>query len=274
MNRRRPRLLELSSNTSAFARMYFIDDMSYPMSFVLREVGLFFPLFIYFFVGELVGDEPTVGGDYFTFVVIGIAVSTIVLGAVRGFGRSLQIAQDRGIFETFLVEPVPWLFLPFSMNIYRIGLGVVNGMLLLLVGALLGAQLVLEGIPEATIVIMLGILASISIGIVAASLMVLAKRSDPVLTIYGLFATLLGGAFFSVEQLPAWLRVFSWGIPQTYAINGSRAALMEDPGTFVIAPQEASIVLAGFTLVVLPIGLWLFHRALQFAREMGLLSGY
>jgi ABC-type multidrug transport system permease subunit len=87
-------------------------------------------------------------------------------------------------------------------------------------------------------------------------------------------ASLLGGALFSVDQLPSWLQPLAYAIPHTYVINASRAVLMEDPGTFVIPFNTAVLALLIFNVVVLAGGLWLFSRSLEYGRKMGMLSGY
>lgn len=254
--------------------MDYIEDISYPLSTILKQVGIVAPVFVYFFIGELVGENPEVGNDYFTFAVIGVGVTTILQAALSGFGGSLQRAQNRGTFETLLVEPVPWTFLPFAMNLWRIVVGSFSGSLIFLLGLALGATYILAGFPKLIVLIFLGVLASMGIGIVAASLMVLAKRSQPVLTLYGLAASLFAGALFSVDQLPPFLKALSWLIPHTYVINSARAVLMEDPGTFFIPFNQAVLALTVFNIFIFAIGLWLFSKALQYARKMGLLSGY
>jgi ABC-2 type transport system permease protein len=268
------RKVGMGSISTAFLRMDAIEDVSYPLSLILGELGVMAPVFIYFFIGELVPSSPEIGDDYFTFAVIGLCVSTILQAALGGFGGSLQRAQNRGTFETLLVEPVPWTFLPFAMNLWRVILGFLGGTLIFLLGLLLGADYVISGLPAFVLLLILGVLASMGIGILAASLMVLAKRSQPVLTLYGLAASLLAGALFSVDQLPPYLRALSWAIPHTYVINSARTVLMEDPGSFSISFGSAALALTVFNLVVFTGGLWLFNRSLQYARKMGMLSGY
>ena len=268
------RRVGMGSISTAFLRMDAIEDVSYPLSLILGELGVMAPVFIYFFIGELVPSSPEIGDDYFTFAVIGLCVSTILQAALGGFGGSLQRAQNRGTFETLLVEPVPWTFLPFAMNLWRVILGFLGGTLIFLLGLLLGADYVISGLPAFVLLLILGVLASMGIGILAASLMVLAKRSQPVLTLYGLAASLLAGALFSVDQLPPYLRALSWAIPHTYVINSARTVLMEDPGSFSISFGSAALALTVFNLVVFTGGLWLFNRSLQYARKMGMLSGY
>jgi ABC-2 type transport system permease protein len=263
-----------TSIIAAFLRMDFIEDISYPMSMMLHELGVLVPVLIYYFVGDLVGDAPEVGDDYFTFATIGLMVSTILHGALSGFGGSLQRAQNRGTFETLLVEPVPWTFLPFAMNIWRIADSFISAVLIFLLGLALGANYIMSGLPQFLALIVLGVLASTAIGILSASLMLLAKRSQPILTLYGFAASLLAGAVFSVDQLPTWMRWASYLLPHTYVINSARAVMMEDPGTFFIPFPTAVLALVAFNIVVFGLGLWLFTRSLQYARKMGMLSGY
>ncbi|MEX2624537.1 MAG: ABC transporter permease [Acidimicrobiia bacterium] len=251
-----------------------IEDLSYPLPFLLSEVGILFPIVIYVFIGELVGESPRVGGDYFTFAAIGTGVTLILQSALAGFGISLQRAQNRGQFETLLVEPLPWIYLPFAMNLWRAMLGMFNGALVLLFAGLLGANYLLSGLWQFALLALLGVVASMAIGIVAASLAIIAKRASPILSLYGMASSLLGGALFSVDQLPSWLRPFSWVIPHTYVINASRSALMSDPGSFVILPGQAIMALLVFDVVMMAVGLWLLMRSLQFARTAGILGGY
>lgn len=266
--------VKIRSVTAAFLRMDAVEDFSYPLSLAMSQAGTLAPVFIYYFVAELIGTSPEVGDDYFTFVVIGFAISTALQSALSGFGGSLQRAQNRGTFETFLVEPIPWVFLPFAMNLWKVVLGILGATLIMTLGFVLGAEFVGAGIPEFLVLIALGILASIGIGIVSASLVVLAKRAQPILALYGLASSLLAGAIFPVDLLPDWLQAMSWLLPHTYVINAARDVLMVDPGTFTIAFSTAVIALTIFNIVVFAIGLWLFSKSLQYARKMGMLSGY
>ena len=262
------------SVAAAFLRMDIIEDLSYPMSMIMSEVGTIMPVLLSFFIGELMGPRADVGGDYFTFAVIGLAITAILQGALGGFGGSLQRALNRGTLETLLVEPVPWMTLPFAMNLWRIVMGTVEGAIIIGLGVLLGASFIVGGIGQFVILIVLGILACTAIGILSASVLVLAKKSKPILTLYGMAASLLAGSLFPISYLPEWLQVFSWAIPHTYVINAARSVLMDDPGSFAISFDAAVIALLIFNVVVMTLGLWLFSRSLEYGRKMGMLSGY
>ncbi len=268
------RVLNIRSTAAAFLRMDFVEEASYPMSFAFSQLRVVMPLFTFFFIGQLVGDSPRVGGDYLTYVVIGLSVSAALQGAMAGFGGSLQRAFQRGNLETLLVEPVPWTFLPFAMNLWQAVLGLISGTLLLVLGLLLGAKFVGAGIPLFLLVTLLGVMASVSVGVLSASVLMLSLKSQPILHVYGLAASLLAGSLFSVDQLPGWLKAFSWAIPHTYVLAGARQALMENPGTFTISMEYVILALVIFNVVIMSLGLLLFRRSLEFARRMGLLSGY
>lgn len=270
-------LRSLWSMIAAFFRIEIVDDLSYPASFLMGELAVVVPVIASFFIGELTAgsrQSALFGSDYFTFAVLGLAITTVMQSSLIGFGFALQRAQERGNLETFLVEPVSWTLLPLAMNLYRAGLGLLNGGLILLTGWTLGARYDLSGLPMFLLLILLGILATQAIGVLSASFLVLAKRSQGLIRLYTLAATLLAGSVFSVEQLPPWLRLFSWMIPHTYVVTAAREQLMADSGSFTIPVDTAVPVLALFSAVVMGGGLYLFRRSLDYARRMGMLSGY
>lgn len=274
MKRLKVKLWRIKQTSMAFLRADIVEDLSYPMSLILGQLAVVVPIFVSFFIADLVGNSPEVGGDYLTFATIGLAMSAALQSTLQGFGARLQQVQDRGLFESILIEPIKWLWMPVGMNQWNMIRGFINAILLLLIGTALGADIRLSGLGATVLIVLAGMAAVSSIGILSASLMVLAKRSQPVVVLYGLAASIFGGALFSLSQLPSWLQPISYLFPHTYVLNGVRSALMEDPGTFVMPVPEALLGLGVTTAVVGGVGLWLFHRSLQIARELGLLSGY
>lgn len=268
--RRRPGKLV---TTLAFLRAEFVEEISYPATFAFSIIRSVLPLILSFFIGQLIRDDR-VGNDYLTYVAIGLGVTSMLGGALSGFGASLQRAFQRGTLETYLVEPVPWTFLPFAMNTWQVMLGLVNGTILMIVGYFLGASYQLSELPQFVLLVLVGLLATTAIGILSSAVLMLTLKSQPILLVYGMAASLLAGSVFSVSQLPDWLKFFSYLIPLTYVINGARGLLMANPGTFTIDYSTAMTVLVTFTVIVLPLGVWMFRRTLELARRLGLLSGY
>ncbi|REK40869.1 MAG: ABC transporter permease [Actinobacteria bacterium] len=270
--RKPPGLLKTSA---AFFRVDVIEEFNYPLTLVMQLLGIIVPLIPFFFISELVGpNSRTVGGDYMTFVVIGLGMTAVLTGAMSGFGSSLQRAFQRGTMEVFLVEPVPWTTLPLAMNQWTLMFGALSGLLIFGVGSLLGATYDLAGIPLALLIAVLGMISSTAIGICSAAILLLTLKSAPLLRLYSVAASRLAGSIFSVEQLPTWAEYLSYLLPHTYVINATRTLLMDDPGSFVMEPSTAIIALIIFNVVFLFIGFYMFRRALELSRKMGTLGGY
>lgn len=253
----------------AFFRLDAIDDLSYPASFVFRFLSPLLSVCLYFFQARFL-ERP----DAYTATLVGVSVAMALQMALSGFGGRLQLVQDRGTLEPVLVEPVPWWTLPLTMNIWLSLTGLVTMGLMLGAGLALGAEINVGGLPAFAMIIVLGILACNAIGILSGSLLVLAKKAGAVLALYGLAASLLGGALFSIEVLPDWLRPLSYLVPHAYVISASREVLVPGAVGAGMPFSTAIIGLVVFIAVAYPLGLWAFSKSLNYARRMGLLGGY
>jgi ABC-2 type transport system permease protein len=80
---------------------------------------------------------------------------------------------------------------------------------------------------------------------------------------------LVGGAFFPIAVLPAWLRPIGEVVPTRFAYDGLRAALFKGHG---FGGDLAMLLL--FTVVLLPISVALLSAALRAARRSGTLAAY
>lgn len=258
----------------AFLRVDFIEELNYPVSALMHVVGAIAPLIPFFFISELVGDSPRVGGDYLTFTVVGLGATTMMTVGVMGYGGRLQDALQRGTLETFLIEPVRWTTLPVAMNQWHALLGLFMSLLVFGFGVLLGANLETSELGLVMVIAILGVISAATIGIISAAVLLLTLKSAVVIRIYTLASSILAGSLFSIDQLPGWLKPLSYLLPHTYVINGMRSALMSDPGTFNLRPTTAILALLTFNIIVLPMALFLFGRTLSLSRRIGGLGAY
>jgi ABC-2 type transport system permease protein len=254
----------------AFFRLGLQQDLSYPLGFATQQLSSLLPVFLFYFVAKLV-DRP----GYFTFVVVGLIVTKIFEAGMRGFSLDMDIAINRGWLEMFLVEPLHWRMLPVSMVQWRIVQAVLNSAAMVGIAVLLGAEFDWSKWPLVLAILTLALAAGLAIGTVSASLKVLAKSGDPILFLYGLGVQLFAGVYFPLEVLPAPLRALSWVLPHTYAVLALRNSLMvEAPGWVDVTGSQAIWALVGFTALMFPFALWLYGRALELGRRLGVLGGY
>lgn len=259
-----------------FLRMGWLKSLSYPLAFAVSQIQSALELCIYYFIAQLVGQSgPAVGNDYYTFVVIGVLGALILSGGLQDFILELDESIQQGRLEMLLVEPVPWTLLPFGMAQWPIFIRTMNALIMVGLSLLLGAHFRVAGIPMVVPVLLLGLSASLAIGMMAASVKILSKRADPIMTIYTIGSSVLSGVFFPIDVLPKILRDVSVVIPQTHVLSALRKSLLpEGAGITGPSPGKAMIALVLFNVVLYPISFWLLNRSLNYGRKMGLLSGY
>ena len=116
-----------------------------------------------------------VGGDYYTFVIIGVITARMLAGGLRGLGDELELAVREGRFESLLVQPVPWLSLPFGLVQWGVIWRTVNTAVIVAIAVAMGSDFRLPGIPAALLIVLLGTFATMAIGNLAAGVKLLAK---------------------------------------------------------------------------------------------------
>lgn len=268
ITRDRPFHRKILDTVEAYIRIDLVEERMFPASAVLRYIAVLFPALLYFFQSKFLHG----GGQLFVVMLIGTSITVGLQEALTGLTNRLQFAQERGTLETYLVEPVPWAFIPVAMNIWRSIVGSVLACLMIGFGWLLGAPIRADGIPLALVVLFLGITACNAVGTLAASFLILFKRGEPVITLYGLAAGVLGGALFPISVLPSWLRWMSYLVPHSYVISAERQLLMQHPLPGGLPPLASVGILALFCVVVFGLALALFDRSLKLARRLGILS--
>jgi ABC-2 type transport system permease protein len=252
----------------AYVRVDLVEERMFPATTALRYIAVVFPVLLYHFQRTFLHlDEQT-----FLLVLIGTSVTTGLQDALTGLTSRLNFALERGTLETYLVEPVPWALIPVAMNIWRSITGTVLTCLMVAIGCLLGADIRYQAIPLALLVLFLGIAACNVIGVLAACFLVLFKRGEPVIMLYGLAASVLGGALFPISVLPPGLRWLSYLVPHSYVISAERQLLMTTPPAGGPSPGASIAILAIICVVGFTGGLFLFDRTLKYARRLGILS--
>jgi ABC-2 type transport system permease protein len=101
---------------------------------------------------------------------------------------------------------------------------------------------------------------------------VLAKRGDPLTGPLTQLTAVLSGALFPVTVFPPAIQLLARAFPAFYGINGLRDAILGSGGWRDVVPDLH--VLVGFAIVLVPLSLWCFNRAVAAARRAGTLGNY
>ncbi len=122
-----------------------------------------------------------------------------------------------------------------------------------------------------TMVLLVGSLSFIGVGVVAAILPLLFPEKGSQMThVIIALLLLISGVYYPVSVLPAWLRFFAQYSPATYVLEGTRAALLDGAPTGALWEYVLPLIVMG--ILMIPIGLWLFRQAEQYAKRTGKLK--
>jgi ABC-2 type transport system permease protein len=264
------------AQAAAVARRDLIIELSYPFNLVLRFAQVLFWCLTLFFLAKLVEDPPELAryqGDYFGFALIGIIVTTIVGVALGGFGRSVTDEQKAGTLELLLATPTRLATLmagsvvvPIALALVQVGIFIAAGWLLF------DLDIRLTGLVVAAPVLALSILVLSTFGVLSAAFVVLTKRGDPFTVLLTQMSTFVAGALFPVAVLPGPVQALAKALPAYYTLDGLRGALLTDAGAADVASDLAA--LAVYLVVLVPISVWFFSRAVAAARVTGTLGNY
>ncbi|MEJ2304341.1 MAG: ABC transporter permease, partial [Anaerolineales bacterium] len=213
------------------------------------------------------------GGDYFAFVLIGIAFAGYFGVGLSSFSSSLRQAQTTGTLEAMLTTPTALSTIILSSSLWSYLLTTLRVLVYLLIGDLfLKVNLGGGNYLGALIVLILTIISFSSLGIIAASFIMVLKRGDPITWLFNATSSFLGGIYYPVTILPGWLQFFSYLLPVTYALRAMRLALLQGASTATILSDI--LVLAVFSAILMPASLLAFRFAVRRARVDGSLSQY
>lgn len=260
----------------AFLRRDFFAHLSYRLKAALDLLSIVIYVASFYFIAKLVGRTEIMapyGGDYFPFVLIGIALSAYQSVGLRCFSQSIREEQFMGTLESVLAAPVSVSsFLLASAQWDFLYATVEAGGYLLAGVFLFGAALPAANFSAAAVIAFLTLCTLLSLGILSAAFIVKFKRGDPVAWLLTAVSELLGGVFFPTSLLPGSLRTISRFIPMTYSLDGLRLALLKGASVSDVMPYAWT--LAAFTAILMPAGVLAFRKALDSARREGSLGHY
>ena len=161
--------------TTAFIKRDFIILTSYKMAFLTTSLGAVFPLLSYFFIAKMVPGNlqeglTKYGGDYFSFMLIGIAFTTYFTMAVQEFSALMRRDQMAGCLEALLSSQTDTKSLIFMSAIFKF---IHNGSVLIIMFVIailfLGFDISKINLASMLLTVFLSFITFISLGIFSAA---------------------------------------------------------------------------------------------------------
>jgi len=262
----------------AFVWRDIIEDTSYKLSFFMQFISIFISTSMFYFFSRLLGETGSsslkpYGGDYFSFVLIGIAFYSYLGVSMKSLSETIREGQMLGTLEALLVTQTEIPTIIISSSLYSFIWASLKVAVYLLLGVYaFGVDIGSANLAGAVIVLILTIISFGSLGIISASFVMVLKRGDPVSWIFSSVSGLLGGLYYPVSVLPDWLQRFSYLLPVTYALEGMRMAVLQGHSLSDLLPNILALTV--FSIIMLPLSLLIFRFAVRKAKKDGSLTQY
>ncbi len=262
----------------AFFCRDLISDATYKTAFIMQMVGMVVSVLTYFFLSRLMADIGTThlkpyGGNYFAFVLIGIAFISYLNFSITGLSGIIREGQMLGTLEAILVTPTSIPTIIFSSSLYGFFWATVNVIIYLVFGSLFfDLDLGHANLTAAFAILLLTIVSSTGLGIISASFIMIVKRGDPIGWLFVKVAGLICGLYYPLSVLPGWLQTAAKAMPVTHSLEGMRMAILNGYSLSQLAPTI--LILCLFSIVILPSSLVLFQKAVIKAKRDGSLTHY
>ena len=261
----------------AFIRRDALVAASYRVGVMMSLVSLVALTVPVYFIAEaiqpLVGDAiASEGGQYFAFVIAGLATFQIVNAAVAAIPTALATGLRTGTFEALLTTPARLPALLAGMLGYPLLWSMARAIVLLTVAAALGAPFAPAGVALAPLIWLAIALAYVPFGLLASAFLVLTRTAGPIPAGVLTVSMFLGGVYYPTNVIPSWLQSVCDVVPLTYGLRALRRTMA---GEALSIEVGADLAILGVLACVLLLGSMLvLEAALRHARRSGNLAQY
>ena len=222
-----------------------------------REVGRFFSVYRQTVIPGLISSVLYIlifgftleqriseiqGVSYTMFILPGLIMMNTLTNASSNTSSLMLQMKLLQQLPDLLTAPLSGLEIALAYIIGGAIRGMVNGILVLLVGVIL-IDLPISNLPGTLMFIFLASWAFSSMGLVMGQL---AESWDQLAMIQNFFLTplsFLGGVFYSIKMLPEWAQSLSFINPIYYMINGIRYTILEKSDSPVIISFWMAVLL-------------------------------
>jgi len=262
----------------AFFKRDFKIATSYRMQFVTQGFGIILTTFSFFllskmFDGNQVSQLEPYGGDYFSFVIIGIALNDYFSISTNTFANEIRTSQIVGTLESLLVTPTSIVTILLSSYVYKLLSTSFRIFFYILVGVFLFDMLLQPvNVVALSLAFLLTLLPFFGIGLVSAAFIIVFKQGNPIGGLMAMSSGLLGGVMYPVTVLPDWLTPFSVVLPITHGLEAIRQILLNGAGLADIQKQLS--ILSILSIISLVTGLISIYYGLKTAKNEGSLLHY
>ncbi len=258
--------------------------LSYRMWVITETMSTIASISMYSFMGLQVTSSQIVSAGYgdvswLSFALVGVSTANYLWMCISRISHAMQHEIEEGTLEPVISSLIRLRSYIIGQSIrgffvssyFMIG-ALVIGIFVLRVPLIMNAGTFVSFV----IVIFMMILSYLGIGIMAAGLILVYKRGDPITFLFAGVTEFLGGVLFPLSYLKNYpvLWFLSWLMPYTYALDASRRILLTGATLISIEILSDILVLVAYSVIFIPVGLWFFRWGMNRIRDEGTVSTY
>jgi ABC-2 type transport system permease protein len=260
----------------AFTKRDFISWTTYRTAVVTQLINVFIGI-ISWGIGATYVQKPVTemyNSDYISFLVVGIAISNLVLPLAQGIERQLNPWTLETVLMTGIKTPVfvignimwTYIFSVFTFIPY------------ILIGIyFFGAKLNIN-IPCVIFAFIISAAILVGLSMISTGFRVVTKASDPITWSLNVLQNLLSGVSFPVLYLNTiffpGFSTLSWFIPQTWVYHLWRLAMLTNPSILDLNTALEFVKGAAFASILLPLGYRVLRWGIVRSKREGTLGWY
>ena len=235
--------------------------LRYRFRFITDLIQTFFVLLIFFYLSRSLGELDMFKGEYFPYILLGVSFSKFYTTSGTSATSRLIDLQYMGLLDTIFVAPHSRAKTLLSMGSSEVMRGFFFFLLNIFAAVwVFDVSLSLSGHihwPILVLTFFITFCLCQVIGLIGVCSILLWKRINLVNMFSSMAMMLLGGVYFPIKVLPAWLQMVAKLVPFTQAM----ALLRYSFGSSVekIDPSWSLFYLTGVT-VVLSVFSWMLYR--------------
>jgi hypothetical protein len=260
----------------AFTQRDFLSWATYRTAAMTQILGILLGVFSWG-VGAAYVQRPVqemYGSDYISFLLVGVAVSNLIMPLMQGIQNQL----NPWTLETILMTGVSTPIFVLGNIMWSYIFSIISFIPYLFIGiTYFHASINANAI---TLVLAFAISAAIMMGLamISTGLRIITKSMDPVSWALTVLASLFAGVAFPVTYLDSILfpgaSQISWFLPQTWVYHLWRVAMLTNPTMTDPAIQLVFLKGALFAVIMLPLGYKIFWWGVNRSKREGTLGWY
>jgi ABC-2 type transport system permease protein len=209
---------------------------------------------------------------FMTFLLVGALLWNYMSVLFDVLSETVSWERWEGTIEYTFMSPSSRITHLLGMGFYAVVYGIIQTILTLGVCYLLfDLDLSEANYAGALLVLAVASVSLVGFGIVAAVLPLLSpEKGQQVSYIVSSVLLLVSGVYYNINVLPGWMQAVAVFSPVTYALQGTRAALLHGADLASLWQFIAPLLVMG--VVFVPLGIFVFHLGERYAKKTGKLK--